>query len=51
MDMSKEAKEAEREYYREWRKNNKDKVKATKARFFERKAAEMKLKSSRKEGE
>lgn len=38
--MTEEAKAARKEYLRNWRKNNPDKVKANTARFWERKAAE-----------
>lgn len=40
MEMSKEAREAQRRYMKRWRENNKDKVKAARARFWERKAKE-----------
>ena len=36
--MANEAREAENAYLREWRKNNPDKVKAIKKRYWERKA-------------
>ena len=36
------AKEAERAYHREWRKNNPEKVKANRKRYWEKKAAAMK---------
>jgi len=36
------AREAKNKYLREWRRNNPDKVKAANARYWEKKAAEMK---------
>lgn len=46
MSMSEEAlqikREIEREYQRQWRKKNPDKVKRNREQFWERKAAEMK---------
>lgn len=39
--MSEAAKEAAREYKREWRKKNPDKVRMHTARYWERKAAQM----------
>lgn len=38
VEMTEEAKEARRAYYREWNRKNRDKVKATQARYWERKA-------------
>lgn len=35
------AREAKNKYLREWRRNNPDKVKAANARYWEKKAAEM----------
>lgn len=37
------AREIKNKYLREWRKKNPDKVKAANARYWEKKAAEMKL--------
>lgn len=37
--MTQEALQARREYFRAWRAANRDKVKATNARYWERKAA------------
>lgn len=37
--MDDKAKEIKREYMREWRKRNKDKVKAAQNRYWEKKAA------------
>lgn len=39
--MTDRAKEARRQYQREWAKRNQDKVKAAQRRFWERKAAEL----------
>ena len=38
MELSKEAREARRAYSRKWQANNKDKVKASKERYWEKKA-------------
>lgn len=38
--MSEQAKQAKREYERKWRAANKEKVKAIKDRYWEKKAAE-----------
>lgn len=47
MSMSEEAlqakREIEREYQRQWRKKNPDKVKKNREQFWERKAAAMKV--------
>lgn len=40
--MTDEAKKARREYMKEWRKKNADKVKATNARYWRKKAEEAK---------
>lgn len=40
MKLSKEAREARREYEREWRRKNPDKVAAKAARYWEKKARE-----------
>lgn len=40
MSMSEEAREARREYMRDWRERNPDKVKAYNARYWRKKAAE-----------
>lgn len=40
--MSDKAREAQREYLREWRKKNPDKVKAQSRRYWERKAEKLK---------
>ena len=37
--MTEQAKEARREYKRQWNRRNADKVKAAQARYWERKAA------------
>ena len=42
MQMSEEAKQAKREYERKWRAANKEKIKAIKSRYWEKKAAQMK---------
>ena len=41
MKMSKEAREARNAYFREWRKNNPEKVKQHLQRYWERKAEQM----------
>lgn len=41
------AKEARREYQREWRRKNPDKVKAAADRYWEKKAAEMEAREQR----
>ena len=38
MELSKEAREARRAYSRKWQANNKDKVRASKERYWEKKA-------------
>ena len=38
LHMSDAAKKAERDYKREWRRRNKDKVKASQTRYWEKKA-------------
>ena len=38
LHISDAAKKAERDYKREWRRRNKDKVKASQARYWEKKA-------------
>lgn len=38
--MADKAKEVKRAYMKEWRKNNKDKVKAAQERYWEKKARE-----------
>lgn len=38
--MTEAAKEARKKYLREWRRSNPDKVRAQKARYWERKAVE-----------
>lgn len=38
---SEKAREAQREYHRQWRKKNPDKVRAKNIRFWEKKASEM----------
>ena len=40
--MTEEQKAHYREYLKEWRKNNKDKIRANTERYWERKAARMK---------
>lgn len=47
--LSKQAKEAERAYHREWRKNNPEKVKANRKRYWEKKAAAMQTAAKGKE--
>lgn len=42
MAMTAEAKSARAEYYKRWRKNNPDKVKAMQERYWEKKCAEFK---------
>lgn len=44
--MNKAAKEARRMYIREWQRKNKDKVKAAQARYWEKKAEEMRTAES-----
>ena len=39
--MNEAAKEARRKYLREWQRNNKDKLKVYMARYWEKKAIEM----------
>ena len=39
-DLSEAAKQARREYKREWNRRNRDKVKAAERRYWERKAAD-----------
>lgn len=39
--MTEPAKQARREYYREWRRKNPDKVKATQQRYWLRKAEQI----------
>jgi hypothetical protein len=39
--MNKKALELKREYYREWRKKNKEKTKAYQDRYWEKKASEV----------
>lgn len=39
--MDDKAREAKREYMREWQKKNRDKVRAAQARYWMKKAAEM----------
>jgi hypothetical protein len=41
-EMSEAAREARRAYYREWNKNNKEKVQEHQRRYWERKAAKAK---------
>lgn len=41
--MNDKAKELKRQYEREWRRKNKDKVKAAQERYWERKASKSKL--------
>lgn len=41
-------KEAKREYYKNWRANNKDKVKAINQRFWEKKRKELEVKNDRR---
>lgn len=40
MQLSEDAKEAKREYYRQWRKNNPDKKREQNRRYWEKKARE-----------
>ena len=40
--MTEDAKEARRAYKREWNRRNRDKVKATQERYWERRAAKLK---------
>ena len=47
--MNEAAKEARRKYVREWQRRNRDKVMAAQARYWERKAQELELRSG--EGE
>jgi len=42
--MTEEAKEARRAYKREWNRNNKDKIKAAQARYWEKQALKKKTK-------
>ena len=42
--MTEEAKEARRAYKREWNRNNKDKIKAVQARYWEKQALKKKTK-------
>ena len=42
--MTEEAKEARRAYKREWNRNNKDKIKAAQARYWEKQALKKKAK-------
>lgn len=39
--MTEEAKQAKREYAREWRKKNKDKIKAAQERYWNKKAKKL----------
>lgn len=39
-DMTEEARKAQREYFRKWRRENPDKVREAKRRYWEKKAAE-----------
>lgn len=41
MTLSEEAKKAKREYQKQWREKNKDKVKSQQERYWEKKALEM----------
>ena len=43
--MTPEARKAQREYKRKWQQQNKDKVREQQARYWEKKAAEMREKS------
>ncbi len=47
--LAEAAKEAERAYHREWRKNNPEKVKANRKRYWEKKAAALKAATEGKE--
>lgn len=47
--MTEEARERRRIYKREWNRNNKDKVKAAQARYWDRKAAEAREKQEKQE--
>lgn len=42
MEMSEAAKKAQREYKREWNRRNKDKVRASQIKYWEKKALEKK---------
>lgn len=46
-DLSPEAKEAKREYFRNWRKNNREKIKEYDRRHYEKKAQEMKAEAEK----
>lgn len=50
-DLEEKAREAQRAYHREWRKNNPEKVKANRQRYWEKKAREMMTESGEKEGD
>lgn len=46
--MDEKAKELRREYKRQWYKNNKDKVRASQKRYWEKKAAELEAQEAAK---
>ena len=48
--MTDEAKAARREYKRQWRKNNPDKVKAQQDRYWQKKAEEAEQEMKQKDG-
>lgn len=50
-DLSPEAKEAKREYFRNWRKNNREKIKEYDRRHYEKKAQEMKAEAEKNKEE
>lgn len=51
MSMTAEARNARAEYYRQWRKRNPDKVRATNERYWQKKCAEWKAEEEAKAGE
>lgn len=47
--ISEQAKEARRKYIREWQRNNKEKMKLYMARYWEKKAIEMREQAKKEE--
>jgi hypothetical protein len=48
MALSKEAKEARNQYFKKWRQNNRDKVRAAQERYWQRKAQKEEEKAGQK---
>lgn len=51
MVMTEDARQAKREYERKWRAENKDRVKAIRARYWEKKAERERIERSSEEAE